>query len=389
MNGGQKSRTQKKLLWPLAAIILGALVSTNPFYEPRLSPGAGITAWFADMALVLIFLTYPIIERLVVIVTGLFFAVPCFLWAPPLARGLLMCCMAFPFAIAATSLFAPPTAGFRARLAFFFTWLGTQRIEHRTRSFDVASLLHLIAATVVLGAAVACVKSVPAFGFWLVARWLAGGIMVLAFAEMATAGQDFLTASLGLRTPSLMRSPVLSTSVGEFWTKRWNVTASAVAFRPLVFAPLAQRGIVVALFATFLASAIGHVLLAYMAMGRWPISLICGAFFLVQPLLILVERRMRVRRWPVAAARAWTLSALAITSPLFVEPGIELVAPSWGATKDVLMPTMFVFGFSVILNVFFSIGQLVSCPRFMPPNPALEPTRIAATSETVSSRVEK
>jgi hypothetical protein len=81
-----------------------------------------------------------------------------------------------------------------------------------------------------------------------------------------------------------------------------SVAASALGFRPLVFAPLARRGIALALFAAFFASAVSHTLLAYMAMVRWKISLVCGAFFVVQPLLILAERRMNVRRWPTAGA---------------------------------------------------------------------------------------
>ena len=191
--------------------------------------------------------------------------------------------------------------------------------------------------------------------------------MIFAFAEMATTSHDFLTALMGLNAPALMRSPILSTSVSEFWTKRWNVAASALGFRPLVFAPLARRGIVLALSMAFFASAVAHVLLVYMAIVRWKISLICGTFFLVQPLLILAERRMKVRLWPIAAARVWTLAVLAITSPLFVEPVIECAAPIWGATDNVLMPTLCVLGFAIIVSVFFSVGQLASCPRFTQP----------------------
>ena len=362
----QKSQSRKKLLWPFAAITLGAIVSTNPFYAPRFSLAVGITVWFVDMALVLVFLAHPIAGRLGILLTGLFFAVPCFLSASPLSRGLLMCCMAFPFAISAAPLFAPPTANFRARLAYFFTWMGTQRIEHRARTFDSVSLVRLITATVVFAAALAWVEMVPALGFWLLVRWLAGGIMILAFAEMATAGHDFLATLLGLSAPALMRSPFLSTSVGEFWTKGWNVAASALGFRPLVFAPLARHGIVLALFAAFFASAVAHVLLAYMAIVQWKISLVCGFFFLVQPLLILAERRMNIRHWPKAAARVWTLSALAMTSPLFVEPGLQIITPSLGARDNMLLPTITTLGFVLIVNVFYLIGQLVSCPRFTP-----------------------
>jgi hypothetical protein len=95
----------------------------------------------------------------------------------------------------------------------------------------------------------------------------------------------------------------------------------------------------------------------------------CGAFFLVQPLFIVVERWMKVRQWRPAARRAWTLTCLTIASPLFVEPALQIIEPSWGATDNVLAPTMFALGFAIIINVFFSVGQLASCPRFRPTTP--------------------
>jgi hypothetical protein len=359
----QKSSHRKKFLWVFASIILGALVSTNHFYAPELSLQVGIIAWFADLAVVLIYLALPKAERVGILLAGLCFAIPCFLRASPLGRGLLMCCMAFPFALAAAAMFAPKTADFRARLAYFFTWMGTRKIQLCARSFDTTSLFGLVTAAVVFAAALTVLKSVSAVGIWLIMRWLAGGIMIFAFAEMASTSHDLLTAGMGISAPAWMRSPILTTSVGEFWTKRWNVAASAMVFHPLVFAPLARRRIFLALFMAFLASAVAHMLLAYMAMVRWKISLICGAFFLVQPLLILAERKMKVNRWPTVAARVWTLSALAITSPLFVEPVIQFATPSLRAMDNVLGPTLLTLGFAIIVNVFFAVGQLASGPR--------------------------
>jgi hypothetical protein len=361
-----KSPNWKALCWPLAAIAIGALVSLNPFFEPHLSPGIGIAAWFADLALVLILSVHPLAARAGIILAGLFFAVPCFLWAPPLSRALLMCCMSFPFALAAVPLFAPPTADFRTRLALFFTWGGMRKITRRASRFDLSSLLCLIAASVVFAAALAWVNVVPAVGCRLLARWLAGGVMIFAFAEMIVAGHDFLTTLAGLSAPALMRSPFLATSVGEFWAKRWNRVASALLFRPLFFALFAWHGTALALFITFFVSAAAHVLLAFMAMGRWKISLVCGAFFLVQPLFILVERWLNTRLWPTAAARVWTLAVLAITSPLFVEPALQIITPSLGGTNQVLLPAIAALGFVMLVNVFFLAGQLVSCPKFMP-----------------------
>src|SRR5437660_7583243 len=166
-----------------------------------------MAAWFVDMVLVLILFLHPFTARIGVVVAGLFMAVPCFLWASPLSRFLLMCCMAFPFAVVTLQLFPAPTAGFRGRLAYVFTWLGTREVKRRARSFDALSLLQLTVATLVLAAAIAAVKAVSPSGIWLFARWLAGGIMILSFAEMATAGHYFLTALMGLNAPALMRSP--------------------------------------------------------------------------------------------------------------------------------------------------------------------------------------
>ena len=127
-----------------------------------------------------------------------------------------------------------------------------------------------------------------------------------------------------------------STSISEFWADRWNVQASAL-FHRFFFAPLARRSVALGVCVAFGFSAFGHACLADLGLGRWRISLACGAFFMVQPLLIAAERRMKVRRWSPAAGRAWTLTALALASPLFVEPySIQLMEGSWGAPGNVL-----------------------------------------------------
>jgi hypothetical protein len=92
-----------------------------------------------------------------------------------------------------------------------------------------------------------------------------------------------------------------------------------------------------------------------------------GAFFLVQPPLIAVERRMKVRRWRPAAGRAWTLAALAIASPLLVEPALQLVEPSWGTPDQLLLPTVRVLGLAIFVSVFVSLGSLASIVDLTPP----------------------
>ncbi len=360
MNASSKSTDREHLIWPFVGIVLGVLARTNPFYEPHITLKVGVTAWLVNMVLVLILSLHPVTARAGVLVAGLFLAVPCFLWALPIFRLLLMCCMAFTFAVASLQLFPAPTAAVRGRLDYVFTWLGTREVKRRDRSLDAVSLGQLIVATLVLAAAVAAVKAVSASGIWLLARWFAGGILLLAFAEVVTAGHYFLTALMGVSAPPVMRSPYLSASIREFWAERWNPAASALVFGKYFFAPLARRGAGLGVFAAFFGSAVGHVLLLYMATKRWGISLLWGIFFLMQPLLIAVERRMKVRHWRLAAGRAWALTALAITSPLLVEPVLQLVEPSWGTPDDVLLPTLRVLGLAIFVNVFVSLGSLAS-----------------------------
>ena len=320
----------------------------------------GVAAWFIDMAVVLLLLATSKTASMASLSAGLFLAVPLFHHGSALSRGLLMCCLALPFAIAALPLFGPPAESLRERLTYFFTWLNTREVKRCPRTFNVASLVQLALAMVVLVAAMVAVKTIPNEGPWFLGRWLAGGIMIFAFAEMLTSSHDFLTALMGLSAPALMRSPYLSTSISEFWTKRWNPTTSALLFRAFVFRPLARRGPALALWAAFVASAFAHVLLPYMATGQWDISLTCGAFFLVQPLLIAAERGMNVRRWRPSAARIWTLTALTITSPLFVEPALQIVEPSWGPANCVLPPAIAVLGFVMAMTFLFTLGSLTA-----------------------------
>lgn len=347
-------RDRMQLVCPVAGIILVALIIPNPFYTPHIPFLVGLMAWCVDLLVVLILPAYSIGARIGPLVAGIFLAVPCFTATLPLLRGLLMCFTAVPFLAAIALAGAPRLQGFRARLAHLCFRSGIYQGKQPAHRLDAAALLQLVIATAVFAAAMAVVKVTPAFGQGLPVRWLAGGIMIFAVAEMATAGLPLVAAAFGVAVWPFMQSPYRSASIGEFWTRRWNIYTSALA-RKYCFAPLARRGVALALFTTFFISAVAHVLLFAMAAGRWKMSLICGAFFLVQPLLIGIERRLKVRHWHRAAARTWTLTALALTSPLFVEPALQIFEKSWGAPGDMLLPVVatlgFVLGFSGILSL--------------------------------------
>ena len=351
-----QNSNRKLFLWPMTAIVLGTFAAVNPFYRPDIPPFIGYTAWVAVMALAIVCFVYPPLARPGVLLCGLFLAVPCFLDAGPLVRGLLICLAVLPLLLAAVPLLAPSITDFRARLYFLMSWFGTRELKRRPRSFHAAALLQFVAGTLAFAALVAAVQVIPASGLWLGPRWLAGGFMLFAFAEVATGFHNFLTALLGLTLPGVLNSPVLSRSIGEFWTERWNPGAS-VFFRRTCYEPLARHGRVRALFAAFIVSGIWHWLLAYVVLGRWGMSVVWGAFFFVQPLLILLERRLQVRRWRPAAARGWTLSALAVTCPLIVEPTLQIIArilgaagpAPWTAAMVVLVVVVTVFPAAVSL----------------------------------------
>jgi hypothetical protein len=344
-------------------MVLGIIPATNPLQVKPITLDAGIAAWFADALLVLVLSANPIGARAGVLMAGLFMAVPWFVGTAPLIVLLLGGLLSVPFLAAAGLLKVQPIAGFRARLAHVCAWSDTYPLQRRARRFNAAALRNLFLATAVFATAIAIVSAVPAQGLNLPLRWLVGGIGVLALGEMATTGPNFVMAALGINVPPFFQSPCRSVTISEFWSKRWN-RAAGEFLRRCCFAPLARWGAsaVLAMFATFAISAAGHALMAFYVLGRWKIAVIFGAFFLVQPLLIAAERRLAVRRWRPAAGRAWTLAALAIASPLVIEPTLQFLERSRGGQDTVLLPTLVALGFIIILSGIVSLVSLASSP---------------------------
>ena len=342
-------------------MVLGIIAATNLLHVKPITLPTGIAAWFADALLVVVLSANPIGARVGVLMAGLFMAVPFFVWTAPLNALFLAGFMCGPFLAGAGLLMVQPMAGFRARLAHLCAWSDTYPLQRRARRFDAAALRNLFLATVVFAVAIAMVETVSANGLNLPVRWLAGGIGALAIGEMATAGPSFVMAALGIKVPPFFQSPYRSVTIGEFWAKRWNL-AAAEFLRRCCFAPLARHGAVFAMFATFAISAAGHALMAFFVLGRWKIAVVFGAFFLVQPLLIAAERRLAVRRWRPEAGRAWTLTALAVTSPLAIEPILQGLEKSWGAQDNVLLPTLAALGVIIILSGIVSWVSLASSP---------------------------
>jgi hypothetical protein len=150
-------------------------------------------------------------------------------------------------------------------------------------------------------------------------RWIfaaAGGYLAV---EAITVHLRSVLPPFGWEHAPIQRAPILARSIGEFWGARWNMIVS-VGLRKNVFEPLARRRAAkLGLFASFVVSAILHTFMTLPAAGAIA-ALEMGAFFVIHGVLVLIETRIGVRRWPVALARVWTLGMFVVTLPLFAEP---------------------------------------------------------------------
>jgi alginate O-acetyltransferase complex protein AlgI len=136
--------------------------------------------------------------------------------------------------------------------------------------------------------------------------------------------------SLGACAKPLMEWPVLSTSVSEFWGRRWNRAFRDLTYRYL-FRPLTARfGVSVALIAGFLVSGIVHdLVISLPARGGYGRP---TAYFLMQAAAIFVERSRLGQRFGLARGwRGWAFALLVLLAPvalLFHPPFvITVVAP--------------------------------------------------------------
>jgi hypothetical protein len=247
---------------------------------------------------------------------------------------------------------APPwvrfALGLCAALAFFRTWdlsrdalAGPRsRLHHLTAVFDTRLaqpvppaarprllldalpwLLATIGATV--GGLATMDEPHPGAGTWAL-RWLCAAVVAVSTVEVISRALRFGWVLLGVEPPLLHDSPLLSTSVREFWGQRWNRVVGHW-LRGNVYQPVRRtRGPLTAEVATFAASALLHWYLVVVSLDLRMAGLM-GAFFLAQAGLMSAERFMGVSRWARPAARVWTVSSILALSPLFLEPMVQLI----------------------------------------------------------------
>ncbi len=158
---------------------------------------------------------------------------------------------------------------------------------------------------------------VASSGSALAPQLLAAVVFAYAVADVVDRTVRSIFRLAGFEVEAVQRDPVLSRTVTEFWGRRWNGLVhrwlDATFFRPLARRGFPHAGLV----AAFVASAALHAYIAIVPLGLRGAAWM-GGFFLVQGAIVFAERQLGVAAKPWA--RAWTVTVLLASSPLFTWP---------------------------------------------------------------------
>lgn len=220
----------------------------------------------------------------------------------------------------------PSAISFRVRLWLLVALFDVRRATRGAARLDAAELRWLaMHAAVVAVATWGIVRVAPELdgpAYWLV-RWSFGVGFCYAVIETL---QSILLIAYGLGgigLPRINDAPIRSTTLAEFWGRRWNRVVAGW-LRDYLFLHFARRrqvtrGVCVA----FAGSTILHFWIAWVPLDV-EAGLMMGSFFVVHGLALVLERRLGVDRWTRARQRAWTIAWLLLSSPLFVEPALRI-----------------------------------------------------------------
>ena len=164
----------------------------------------------------------------------------------------------------------------------------TRRVPRCRRS--AGSLLNVLT-----GAALVWVvpRFLPASTPWAVRFWIAltGFTFLMLIARLDF--YVFLFRAMGFAVEKVWDCPIASTSLGDFWGRRWNRIVSGM-LREVVFFPLSRRaGSKVALLAVFLYSGLYHEIVSVVARSGYGRPTL---YFLVQYLGVTIENSRPARR---------------------------------------------------------------------------------------------
>jgi hypothetical protein len=203
----------------------------------------------------------------------------------------------------------------------------TRFVRHMAPGLDRPALIRLLLCTplVVAGwAGVYFSSQLLSGALRLAVRWSAGALFAYTAVEVVVSAVIVLYGLLGVDPRPLHDDPIRSKTIMEFWSRRWNRAVHRF-LKQNIFAPVARRGYTeLGMALTFVVSGFIHFAFMLPAVGPgW--ATMMGAFFLLQLPLLWAERALGVARWRAPLARAWTLTLLFVSSPLFVEPVLQIV----------------------------------------------------------------
>jgi hypothetical protein len=162
----------------------------------------------------------------------------------------------------------------------------------------------------------------PYAGIESAVRMFFGGAASYLFADSVARLLEGACLSFGLEIVKPQRDPILSTSLGEFWGRRWNVSVGQWLYEN-AFRPVAVRaGVVAGIMAAFAASALLHFVPTFFSVGLKNAAMM-ASFFLAHGVLVVAESKLGVTRLRPAFGWALTMIAFIVTAPLFVEPFLE------------------------------------------------------------------
>jgi alginate O-acetyltransferase complex protein AlgI len=202
-------------------------------------------------------------------------------------------------------------------LAYLFAWPGMDaarflppNLASRCSQSTIMKSAALAAVRIMFGAlllfGVARLANSPILTGWL---GMLGMILILHFGlfDLASIGWR----ALRVDAPPIMDRPLHSTSVSEFWGRRWNAAFNDLAVR-LIFRPVARNtGTAAATIIAFAVSgSIHELVISLPARGGFGLP---TAYFLIQGLAVLIERRLRFR----GGIFGWLFTMLIVAAPAY------------------------------------------------------------------------
>jgi Membrane bound O-acyl transferase family len=212
-------------------------------------------------------------------------------------------------------------AGWRRNAGYLFLWPGMDAPKFLASDRPVARIksrewAEAFGKTLGGAALVGFVAHRPLATNTLFDGWLGmlGMVLLLHFGLFHLVSLTWRVA--GVDAQPIMRAPAASTSLSEFWGKRWNLGFRQLT-HGLVYEPLRRQvGSAAAILAAFLASGIIHdLVISFPAGGGYGLP---TSYFLLQGIGVLFEKSMLGRRLGIDhGIRGWLYVLLCVSAPAY------------------------------------------------------------------------